>query len=118
MPHSNKYRARSAGVPWPVAVLAAGLAGCVAGPNFVAPPAPSDASYTADALPNLAASNTKLDSTLAQPEQWWALLDSPRLDATIRQALAANRSLDAARSTLAEAQSTSAAAESGRYPHV
>ncbi len=34
-----------------------------------------------------------------QPAQWWSLLDSPRLDATIRAALDGNRDLAAARAT-------------------
>jgi NodT family efflux transporter outer membrane factor (OMF) lipoprotein len=119
MSHSNSrpaalwLAAASAGV---AAVTA--LAGCVAGPNFVAPAAPSAASYSADALPNLAAADITPDSALAAPGEWWGLLNSQQLDSTIRQALAANRSLAAARATLAEAQSTSDAAESGRYPHV
>jgi NodT family efflux transporter outer membrane factor (OMF) lipoprotein len=99
-------------------MFSAALSGCVAGPNFVGPPAPTASNYTADALPNLAASGTIPDSALAAPAQWWALLNSPRLDSTIRRALAANRSLDAARSTLAEARSLSDASEAGRYPHV
>ncbi|MFI4868814.1 MAG: efflux transporter outer membrane subunit [Steroidobacterales bacterium] len=99
------------------AVLTAGLAGCVAGPDFAAPPAPKSTSYTASPLPNLAGGDTTLDSALAAPAQWWALLESPRLDSTIREALAANRSLDAARSTLAEAQALSDASTAGRYPH-
>src|ERR1700676_5198881 len=121
MPRSNNRgasRARIAGTLLCVTVLCAGISGCVVGPNFLAPPAPTATSYTADALANLGASHTSLDSTQPEPDEWWALLDSPRLDTTIRQALAANRSLDAARSTLAEAQSNSYGAEAGRYPHV
>jgi NodT family efflux transporter outer membrane factor (OMF) lipoprotein len=102
----------------PLAVLAAGLAACVAGPDFAAPAAPKSARYTADPLPNLAASDTTLDSALAAPAQWWALLESPRLDSTIRDALAANRGLDAARASLAQAQALSDASAAGRYPHV
>jgi NodT family efflux transporter outer membrane factor (OMF) lipoprotein len=120
MPRSNKRAARAARIGralLPVAALSAGLAACVAGPNFAAPPAPASSSYSADALPNLG-SDAVFDSTLAQPAQWWLLLESPRLDITIRQALAANRSLDAARSTLAEARSLSDASEAGRYPRV
>jgi len=94
---------------WCVGALAAALAGCVAGPNFVAPPAPMASSYTAD---------TTIDATLPEPDRWWALLNSPRLDSAIREALAANRSLDGARATLAEAQAVSAASEAGRYPQV
>jgi NodT family efflux transporter outer membrane factor (OMF) lipoprotein len=116
--HTGTHRRRGRRALLPVCLLAASAAGCVAGPNFVAPSAPASASYTADPLPNLAHSDTTLDSSLAAPEQWWAPLQSPRLDSTIRAALAANRNLEAARSTLAEAQAFSAASEAGRYPHV
>jgi NodT family efflux transporter outer membrane factor (OMF) lipoprotein len=112
------WRARIASTLAPAAVLSANLAACVAGANFVAPVAPTAANYTADPLPNLAGSDSTLDSALAAPAQWWALLNAPRLDATIRQALAANRNLDAARSTLAQARSLSDSSEAGRYPHV
>jgi NodT family efflux transporter outer membrane factor (OMF) lipoprotein len=98
--------------------LTAALAGCVAGPNFVAPAAPSAASYTADAPANPGDGATTIDPTLPEPDRWWAPLNSPRLDSTIRQALAANRNLDGARATLAEAEEVSAASEAGRYPHV
>jgi NodT family efflux transporter outer membrane factor (OMF) lipoprotein len=118
MSRSNSRHARRAAAVWLGAVLAAGLSGCVAGPSFVAPAAPTASRYTADAPPTPSAGDTSLDSTLPQPQQWWTLLNSSRLDSTIRQALAANRSLDAARATLAEAQSNSDAAQSGRYPHV
>ena len=123
MSHSNSRPKSRRATPWLAAVSAAlaglaGLAGCVAGPNFVGPAAPSAAGYTADALPNLAAADIKPDNALAAPDAWWSLLNSARLDSTIRQALAANRNLAAARATLAEAQSSSDAAESGRYPHL
>jgi NodT family efflux transporter outer membrane factor (OMF) lipoprotein len=122
MPQSSNRvgtaRARIARALLPAALLAAGVAGCVAGPDFTPPPAPAIADYTAEPLPNLANADTTLDSALAAPAQWWAPLNSPRLDSTIREALVANRSLDAARSTLAEAQAFSDASEAGRYPHV
>ena len=121
----NRLCARLAGLPGlaglaALAALAAlgGLAGCVTGPKFVAPADPSDTHYTADTLANLAASDTSPDSALPLPQQWWSLLNAPRLDSAIRHALDANRSLDAARSTLAQAQALRGAAESGRYPHI
>ena len=118
MLRSNSYRAGGVAGRWLGGALAAGLAGCVAGPNFVAPAAPSATSYTADGLANLSASTTSLDSTLASPAQWWTLLNAPRLDSTVRLALSASRSLEVARATLAQAQSNTDAAQSGRYPHV
>src|ERR1700722_10086108 len=104
MPRLNNRRMR-----WCVAALTAAFAGCVAGPNFVAPPAPTASSYTADSM---------IDASLPEPDRWWAPLNSPRLDSAIAQALAANHSLDAARATLAEAQALSSASEAGRYPQV
>jgi NodT family efflux transporter outer membrane factor (OMF) lipoprotein len=104
MPRLNNQRMR-----WCVAAFTSVLAGCVAGPNFVAPPAPTASSYTADST---------IDATLPEPDRWWAPLNSPRLDSAIAQALAANHSLDAARATLAEAQALSFASEAGRYPQV
>src|SRR5665213_3086822 len=81
-----------------LALLAASLCSCVAGPNFVAP---------AD--------------TAARPQSdsdspWWAALNSPQLDATIREALAHNRDLAAARATLGQMQELAAASEGARYP--
>jgi NodT family efflux transporter outer membrane factor (OMF) lipoprotein len=113
MPRSNN---RSA--PWCALAFSAALAGCVAGPAFVAPPPPAVTRYTADAPSIPANGDTTLDGTLPEPDTWWAPLNSPRLDSAIRQALAANHSLDAARATLAEAQAVSAASEAGRYPHL
>jgi outer membrane protein TolC len=108
---------------WCVAGFTAVLAGCVAGPNFVAPSAPAPSSYTVEALPSpgdgaTTSGATTIDATLPEPDRWWAPLNSPRLDSAIRQALAASHSLEAARATLAEAQAVSDASEAGRYPHV
>jgi NodT family efflux transporter outer membrane factor (OMF) lipoprotein len=102
----------------PVAALSAGLVACMAGPNYIAPAAPKSTTYTVDPLTNLRGSPTKLDSAIAGPGDWWSLLDSPRLDATIRQALRANRNLEAARSTLTEARALDVVSEAGRYPNV
>jgi NodT family efflux transporter outer membrane factor (OMF) lipoprotein len=117
-PSSKRTAGRSGGAPLAAIAACAGLAGCMAGPTFKAPPAPSASHYTADALPQLAASDSTPDSALPQPQRWWDLLDAPSLDRAIRQALAANRSVAAARATLAEAQADSGAAESGLYPLV
>ena len=61
---------------------------------------------------------TPPDRFAATPAQWWALLDSPRLDATIRQALAHNLDLASARATLGQMQQLLAASEGARYPQV
>jgi NodT family efflux transporter outer membrane factor (OMF) lipoprotein len=88
-------------------LLALIVSGCVAGPDFVTPAAPSASRYTAGAV------NA---GTAVEPDAWWSLLNSSQLDALIREALADNRTLAAARSTLAEARALSDAAQAGRYP--
>src|ERR1700733_8156064 len=90
-PWNRRWRRRAA-----LAGLAAMLCSCVAGPNFVAPAGPAPAA--AEAAP------------------WWETLQSPQLDATIREALAHNRDLAAARATLGEMQELAAASEGARYP--
>ncbi|HEY3808555.1 MAG TPA: efflux transporter outer membrane subunit [Steroidobacteraceae bacterium] len=94
-------------ITWPPPLLALIVSGCVAGPDFVTPAAPSASRYTAGAV------NA---GTAVEPDAWWSLLNSSQLDALIREALADNRTLAAARSTLAEARALSDAAQAGRYP--
>lgn len=100
------------------AVLAAGLAGCVAGPDFVRPAAPGETRYTAGATPLAGAGGGAQHITpgKAVPARWWRQLGSPALDAVMRRALAANQSLAAARATLAAAQQNVVAARGGLYP--
>lgn len=100
------------------ALAALTVGGCAVGPNFVAPAAPQTRQYTAATLSNLVSGRQQFDSSLPLPAQWWSLLGSASLDATIQQALAANRTLAAARSSLAEARELSGASEAGLYPHV
>ncbi len=87
------------------------LAGCMAGPGFVPPPAPAVSRYTATGQPGQAPA-----APPAGP--WWQLLGTPELDATVRAALAGNRDLAAARATLARAQALDSASGAGLYPQV
>jgi NodT family efflux transporter outer membrane factor (OMF) lipoprotein len=95
-----------------------GLAGCVAGPDFAPPAAPQTASFTTAPLTQLKSGGTELDTAQTEPAQWWSLLNSPQLDQTILQALKANRTLDAARSTLAQARALDVVSEAARYPNL
>lgn len=97
--------------------VTAALAGCVAGPDFLAPAAPKTNTYTTAPLERLHSSGTQLDTAASEPAQWWSLLNSPQLDQTIRRALQANRTLEAARDTLAQAQALDIVSESARYPN-
>jgi NodT family efflux transporter outer membrane factor (OMF) lipoprotein len=98
------------------AAVALALAGCVAGPDFTPPAAPTTASFTSAPLTQLKGGGTELDTGEAEPAQWWSLLNSPQLDQVIQQALQANRTLEAARSTLAQAVAQDVNSDSARYP--
>jgi NodT family efflux transporter outer membrane factor (OMF) lipoprotein len=85
---------------------AALLSGCASvGPNFKSPAAPATTTYAmaGDAPANEAAIGERLAG------DWWALFRSPEIDQTIRAAVAGNRSLEAARQSLAEARDAVAA---------
>ena len=81
---------------------AAALAACATvGPEFKAPASPSQASGYAMA----GETNPSVAAVGAQAQgEWWKLFGSPELDATMGQALAGNRTLEAARATLAQAR--------------
>ncbi len=111
---SNRLRAR-----WVLAVAGAlglALAGCMSGPNFTPPPATTDTAYTKAPLPELSKGELTVANSLPMPQQWWTLLDSPRLDNAIRAALAGNRDLTAARARLAQAHELTAVANAALYP--
>lgn len=83
---------------------AATLAACsTVGPEFKTPASPSQASGYAMA----GETNPSVAAVGAQAQgEWWKLFGSPELDATMAQALAGNRTLEAARATLAQARET------------
>ncbi len=106
------------------------VAGCAVGPDFQAPPAPADVTYTASPqptrtvaadmpgdLPNGHAQT--LDTAADVPAQWWRLFRSPALDETIRAALTASPTLAQAQARLREAQENLAARTGAtRWPSV
>ncbi|HEY6452538.1 MAG TPA: efflux transporter outer membrane subunit [Steroidobacteraceae bacterium] len=98
------------------AALAGVLCGCVAGPDFVPPAQHASERYTAAPLPHVELATQSAPATSSSP--WWAALNDPRLDATIREALEHNRDLAAARATLGQMQQLAAASEGARYPQV
>ena len=88
-------------------MLAALLGGCMAGPNFVAPADSAPSRFTAAPLTHLqpdpgVPSGEELPADASSA--WWSPLGSPRLDATIHEALEHNRDLAAARATLGQMQ--------------
>ena len=91
-------------------------AGCAAGPDFQRPPPPDMKDYlppgTASAAGQRAAPDEKI------PAQWWSLFHCARLDETLRQVIAANNTLTAARATLAQAQEAVVQARAPLFPQV
>lgn len=102
-----------------LAAAAALLAACTVGPDFQRPAAPGDSAYTGEPLDHLGQPGGQRISAGANPAAgWWSGFGSPELDATMRQALAGNRSLAAAQANLAQAQEMAAAAGGALYPQV
>jgi NodT family efflux transporter outer membrane factor (OMF) lipoprotein len=102
-----------------VAAAAALLAACTVGPDFQRPAAPADTAYTGEPLDHLGQAGGQRTRAGTDPAAgWWSGFGSPELDATMRQALAGNRSLAAAQARLAQARQTVSAAGGALYPQV
>jgi NodT family efflux transporter outer membrane factor (OMF) lipoprotein len=99
------------------ALLSLSCAGCAVGPDFQRPTPPDVSSYLTQAE-----GDAELSQRVALgekiPAQWWALFHSPRLDETLRQVLAANETLIAARAALAQAQQAIAQARGALFPQL
>jgi NodT family efflux transporter outer membrane factor (OMF) lipoprotein len=83
------------------------LAGCVVGPDFHRPAAPSDTSYTPEAATQTASADGRAQRFVEGQSiaaDWWRMLGCPALDDAVAQALRANPGLDAARATLRQNQ--------------
>ena len=84
-----------------LASAAALLAGCATvGPDFKTPTPPAANGYA------MAGDAPSREAQLGQQlaGDWWALFGSPEMDQTVRQAVAGNPRLEAARASLAQAQ--------------
>ncbi len=109
--------------PFLVAFTAFLLAGCTAGPDFVKPAKPTSTGYTPEALalqtssaagPGGAAQTFVPDQDI--PGDWWALFQSPQLDALVRESLRANPDVDAAQAALRQARELYFAQQGGLFP--
>jgi NodT family efflux transporter outer membrane factor (OMF) lipoprotein len=108
-----------------LAAMAALLAACSVGPDFLRPAAPKDAGYTPTPLPK---------TTAAAPVQggdaqrfiegadirfdWWKVYRSPGLDALVEKALRANPTVESAQRALAAAEENVYAQQGYFYPTV
>jgi len=100
---------------------AALLAGCGLLPGYKAPPVPAETGYTPNALPSvLSAGGAGADQRFVLGEKisgsWWKLFGSSALDRVLAEAIEGNRTLAAAKASLAEAREAVAVAASGYYP--
>ena len=105
--------------------LAALLSGCAVGPDFVAPPPPTVATYTGastetsqplTAGPGEVQQRFVLGDEIAA--EWWELFRSQPLTDAVRQALASSPTLALAESTLAQAQEALVQARADFYPQI
>jgi len=111
---------RRSAVAMPV-VLAALVAGCAVGPDFVPSPAPEVGRYTPEPLASQT-SSADVDKGRSQhfangkdiPAEWWRLFRSPPLNSLINKALAANPNLQAALAALRVAREN-VYAQQGKY---
>ncbi len=118
------YRRRTGLARLAAALSAAAVAsGCAVGPSFRRPPAPDVDRYVAGDLPidlnagaDATAQHVAIGATVTAT--WWQLFRSDALDAVLRQAVADNPTLAAARATLAQAQQAVREARAAFYPQV
>jgi NodT family efflux transporter outer membrane factor (OMF) lipoprotein len=105
------------------ALLTLPLAGCMVGPDFKPPEPPTQTGYTPSgvpAMPDVAgeggAQGFALDRKISG--DWWTLFHSQPLNQLLDQAIAGNRTLVAARATLAQSREAVAQASGGLLPRV
>jgi NodT family efflux transporter outer membrane factor (OMF) lipoprotein len=103
--------------------LAALLAACTLGPDFIRPETTGDDAFKAAGVPNLEVPGSpEVEQYVALGKrisgEWWRLLRSPQLDEVLQQAVAGNRTLAAAQASLDQAREAVAEATGGLYPRV
>lgn len=101
------------------------VSGCVVGPDFQRPKAPAVDGYTPKPLaatasaPNVpGGEEQRFVKDMEIPQQWWALFESPPLNALIEKSIKANPTLDAAKAALRQARENVAAQKGFYYPTV
>jgi len=103
--------------------VAALLAGCAVGPDFVAPQAPATKDYEFGGMPqpsveNAAEAQQHFSMGKKISGDWWQLFHSPQLDGVLQQAIAGNQTLVTAQATVAQAQQGIAQASGALWPQV
>ena len=107
---------------WVPLAFSALLSACAVGPDFKRPDGPNTERYTQESQTQTAAPADDVAQRItlgqAPPVEWWTLFQSEDLNGLMRQAVAGNNTLAAARSTLAQAQELLSAQTGKRYPQV
>jgi NodT family efflux transporter outer membrane factor (OMF) lipoprotein len=87
------------------------VAGCAVGPDFLVPPAPESAGYSAEkptgstvASPGAGGAAQTFDAARDIPGDWWTLFHSRPLNDLVGRALAANPGLQASQAALRQAR--------------
>jgi len=95
------------------------LAGCAAGPDFIAPSAPDAASYSGDALPEATPDGQQ---TLVVgkdiPSAWWELFHSEAVNKLVEKAVQSNPDIAAAKASLKAAEENLYISETAFVPTV
>lgn len=98
-------------------------AGCAVGPDFHRPQAPAVEGYTERPLTPTASSpgtsggeEQRFVKDMDIPKQWWALFESPPLNALVERAMKANPTIDAAKAALRQARENVAAQKGYYFP--
>ena len=117
-----RSRARGAGFRIVLLALAA-LSGCAVGPDFLRPRPPTVETYLPSQAPVLGPTGgdepaQRLRIGAAVAADWWTLFHAESLDRVVQQAIADNRTLAAAKLTLAQAQQAVIQARGGLYPQI
>jgi NodT family efflux transporter outer membrane factor (OMF) lipoprotein len=118
-----KGRARRLRLATTTVGVAALVAGCTLGPDFLKPKAPVEKAYEAEGTPNPPSpgkgeptQHFALGKKIA--EDWWTLFHSKALEDVLQQAIDGNRTVAAGQANLAQAHEVVNAAAGGLYPHV
>ena len=97
--------------------LAGLLCGCAVGPDFHLPPKPTQKAYR-PAGEAAAAGEQQFALGKRITGDWWKLFHSGPLDHVVQQAIGGNRTLVAAKATLAQAEQARIQASGGLFPQV
>ncbi len=122
-PATQRHLRIATGTSAVVLACALALSGCAVGPRFERPPAPAGTAFlSAQRAPDLVPGQGEPPQRLVMgrtiPAEWWGLFHSPALNHVVREALADNPTLEAARATLAQAQQRVLAARGAYFPRL